>query len=150
MCLITTEHTVSHYSISYHFPICITRKLNNICESGPVHNSTSYRDSRHLDEQQLLLDMENFPWFMIFEAVDPTLALDLFETLFFQSVMNSVPKKIQRVKRALQLNWINADILEAIKPRDKLRGNSTEQYRQRRNKIKTNSKSKNRFLFRHN
>ena len=132
-----TEHTVPHYSISDHFPICITRKMNNICESGPVHNSISYRDTRHLDEQQFLIDMENLPWFMIFEADDPNVALDLFETLF-QSVMNShAPKKIRRVKRVLQPNWITADILEAIKTRDKLKGENTEQYRHWRNKVKT-------------
>ena len=45
-----TEHTVPQYSISDHLPICITRKLNDICESGPVHNSISYRDTRQLDE----------------------------------------------------------------------------------------------------
>ena len=125
-----TEHTVPHYSISDHFPICVTRKLNNTCESGPLHNSISYRDTRHLDEQQFLLDMENLPWFMIFEAEDPNVALDLFET-FFQSVMNShAPKKNRRVKRTLKPNWINADILDAIKTHDKLKGNNTEQYRQ--------------------
>ena len=93
-----TEHTVPHYSISDHFPVCITRKLNNICESGPVHNSISYRDIRHLDEQQFLIDMENLPWFMIFVADDPNVALDLFETLF-QSVMNShAPRKYVGLK----------------------------------------------------
>ena len=74
---------------------------------------------------------------MIFEADDPNVALDLFETLF-QSVMNShAPKKIRRVKRVLQPNWITADILEAIKTRDKLKGENTEQYRHWRNKVKT-------------
>ena len=77
-----TEHTVPHYLISYHFPICVTRKLNNTCESVPVHNSISYRDTRHLDEQQFLFDMENLPWFMFCEAEDPNVALDLFETFF--------------------------------------------------------------------
>ena len=91
-----TEHTVPHYSISDHFPICITR---------PVHNSISYRDTRHLDEQQFLLDMENLPWFMIFEAEDSNFALNLFETLF-QSVMNGhAPKKIRRVKRVSSVAW---------------------------------------------
>ena len=74
---------------------------------------------------------------MIFEADDPNVALDLFETLF-QSVMNShAPKKIRRVKRVLQPNWITADILEAMKTRDKLKGENTEQYRHWRNKVKT-------------
>ena len=50
---------------------------------------------------------------MIFKADDPNVALDLFETIF-QSVMNShAPKKIRRVKRVLQPNWITSDILEA-------------------------------------
>ena len=130
------EHTVPHYTISDHYPVCVTRKLNNICESGPVHNSISYRDTRHLNEEQFLLDMENLPWFMIFKQEDPNVALDLFETLF-QSVMNShAPKKTKRIKRALQPNWVNADILEAMKTRDKLKGKNTEQYRQWRNKVK--------------
>ena len=52
--------------------------------------------------------------------------------------MNShAPKKIRRVKRVLQPNWITADILEAIKTRDKLKGENTEQYRHWRNKVKT-------------
>ena len=33
-------------------------------------------------------------------------------------------------------NWVNADILEAIKTCDKLKGKNTEQYRQWRNKVK--------------
>ena len=111
--------------------------MNNTAESGPVHKSISYRDTRHLDEQQFLLDMENLPWFMIFEAENPNVALDLFET-FLQSVLNNhAPKKIRRVKRALQPHWINSTILEAMKTRDKLKGKNTEQYRQWRNKVKT-------------
>ncbi|MCU7801396.1 MAG: hypothetical protein KZQ70_15025, partial [gamma proteobacterium symbiont of Lucinoma myriamae] len=132
-----TEIVVPYFSISDHYPVCITRKMNNSFETGPVHKSITYRDTKHFDETLFSQELENMPWFMIEEAENANDALDLFVTFFHSVLNNHAPKKCRRVKRSVQPNWMNSEILDAIKTRDKHhRDKNTEQYRLWRNKVK--------------
>ena len=53
------ETFVPHYSISGHFPVCFTRKINaNISKSG--HITTSYRCFKTFDESLFLTDLTSY------------------------------------------------------------------------------------------
>ena len=51
------ETSVSSYSISDHFPICITRKPNKPSSQGPVHKFITYRKMDSFYENSFLLDL---------------------------------------------------------------------------------------------
>ena len=65
-------------------------------------------------------------------------ALDYFTNLFNSVLNKHAPKKKQRVKKSKQPNWINPEILSAIKKRDSFhKDKNMEQYCLWRNKVKT-------------
>lgn len=82
-----TETKVPHFAVSDHYPVCFTRKTSTSYSSGPVHKSINYRDTRNFDEALFLQDLENLPWFMIYDSDNANSALDIFISLF-NSVLN--------------------------------------------------------------
>ena len=109
-----TETAVPYLSVSAHFPVCFSRKMNSSCPTGPVHKTINYRDTKYFDETLFLQNLENSPWFLIESSVDANEALDIFTTLFLSDLETHVPKK-----HAVQPKWINPESLQAIKPRGK-------------------------------
>lgn len=133
-----TETKVPHFAVSDHYPICFTRKTNSSYPSGPVHKSINYRDTKYFDETSFLQDLDNLPWFMVYESDNANSALDIFVSLFHSVLNKHAPQKSRRVKHAVQPNWMNSEILEAMKTRDKYHTEKkTEQYRIWRNKVKS-------------
>ena len=129
--------SVPCYSISDHYPVCITRKITNSFSRGPVHKFITYRDTKGFSEADFIQDLENQPWSVINIYDNVTDALDYFAKLF-QTVLNKhASKKKRRVKRQTQPNWMNAEISNAIRTRDNYhKSKSTVQYRIWRNKVK--------------
>ena len=106
------------YSISDHYPVCITRKVASNYVKGPVHKSISYRSMKTFNENEFLDDLSNQPWFLIDIYDNPDDATELFLELF-QSVLNKhAPQRKRRVKRINQPRWMKPEILQAIKIRD--------------------------------
>lgn len=77
---------------------------------------------------------------------DASNALDFFTDIFNSVLSIHAPKKKRRAKRQTQPNWMNNDILHAMKNRDQYhQSKNTEQYKIWRNKVKCliqNSKTK--------
>ena len=106
------------YSISDHYPVCITRKIASNYVKGPVHKSISYRSMKTFNENEFLDDLSNQPWFLIDIYDNPDDATELFLELF-QSVLNKhAPQRKRRVKRLNQPRWMKPEILQAIIIRD--------------------------------
>ena len=125
-----TETAVPYLSVSDHFPVCFTRKMNSSCPNGPVHKTIDYRDTKQFDEILFLQDLENLPWFLIESSANANEAYDIFTTLFLSVLEKHASKKSCRVKHEIQTNWINPEILLAIKTRDKYnKDKNTEQYK---------------------
>ena len=131
-----TETAVPQLSVSDHSPICFTPRMNTSCPNGHVHKTINYRDTKHFDEILFLQDLENLPWFLTESSADASEALDIFTTLFLSVLEKHAPKKSRRVKHEVQPSWINPDISQAIKTRDKYKKDkNTEQYKIWQNKV---------------
>ena len=132
--------------LSDHYPVCITRKLSKSFKNGPVHKFISYRNIKMFDETQFLHALANQPWSVLNIFDDANDALDYFSYIFNSVLSTHAPKTKRRVKRQKQPNWLNTEILTAMKTRDQYhKSKNSAQYTLWRNKVKTlirNSKSK--------
>ena len=133
-----THISVPFYAISDHYPVCVTRKITNFNGKGPVHKFISYRETKSFNEANFIYDLESQPWSIMSIFDNASDALDYFTNLFNSVLNKHAPKKKRRVKRSKQPNWINPEILSAIKKRDSYhKDKNMEQYCLWRNKVKT-------------
>ena len=49
------------YALSDHYPVCLTRKISNDFERGPIHKLISYRDIKSFNEATFISELENQP-----------------------------------------------------------------------------------------
>ena len=110
--------TAPHYSIRDHYPVCVTRKVSNSFNRGPVHKLISYRDTKHFNQSEFIQELENQPWSVINIYDNVSDALDYFINLFTTVLNKHAPKKKRRVKQQNQPNWMNSEISDAMKTRD--------------------------------
>ena len=128
------------YSISDHYPVCLTQKSSNKTESDNKHKTITFRNMRHFDSNcfKFLEDLNTQPWQLLSFFENPNDALDFLMQLFESLLDKHVPKITKRVKRTLQSNWFNTEISEASKMRDYYhRIHDMQNYRIWRNKTKT-------------
>ena len=109
---------VPNYSISDHYPVCFSYKLSGAYIKGPIHKVVNYRSLKKFDESRFLSDLAMQPWFLIDALDNPDNAIDLFNDLFSKVLNDHAPKRMKRVKRLNQPNWMNHSILDAIKERN--------------------------------
>ena len=128
---------VKDYSISDHFPICFTRKISGKGLNDSMHKTINYRSLKHFDESHFLLELSNQPWQLISTLDSPSDSIDIFVEMFTSTLNKFAPKRVKRVKRANQPNWMNKEILEAIRIREKFRkSRDTLNYKCWRQKVK--------------
>ena len=60
-----TQVSVPVYALSDHYPVCLTRKISNDFESGPIHKLILYRDTKSFNEATFISELENQPWTVI-------------------------------------------------------------------------------------
>ena len=78
-----------YLSVSDHFPVYFTWKMNSACPNDPVRKTINYRDTKHFDETLFLQDLENCPWFLAEISADANEALDISTSLFLSVFRNS-------------------------------------------------------------
>jgi len=100
------EKNVSSYSISDHFPICITCKPNKLSSQGPVHKFITYRKMDSFDENSFRLYLSPQPWSNLNSFTDPSASLQFFNNTFLFVLKKHAPFKRKRVKRPQQPGWI--------------------------------------------
>ena len=131
------EVSVPILGISDHYPVCITRKLSKTFDNGPVHKIINYRSTRTFDEGQFINDLINQPWSVMDIFDDSNDALDYFSDIFNSVLSNHAPQKQKRVKRPKQPNWMNEEILSAMKTRDRFKSTkNNSQYALWQNRVK--------------
>ena len=112
--------SVPHYSISDHYPVCVTRKISNTFEKGPVHKFITYRNTKSFNETEFIRELEEQPWTVINIFDTASDALDYFITTFNSVLDKHAPKKKRRVKKSKQPNWMNQNIMAARRARDSI------------------------------
>ena len=128
--------SVPIYAISDHFPVCLTRKITQDFDKGPLHKFIHYRDTKSFNETAFVSELENQPWSVIDIFDNASDALGFFSDIFNTVLSKHAPKKKKRVKKSKQPNWMNQDISNAIRTRDRYKLQNAEQYRFCRNKTK--------------
>ena len=112
-----TDCFVPNYSISDHFPICFTRKINNKVTKS-CHTTTTYRCFKTFDEELFLKDLsEEFSKYSISES-DIEDDFSVWYNIFTKQLNQHAPVKTKRVKTKQMPLWFNPEITAARKNRD--------------------------------
>ena len=108
---------VPHYSISDHFPVCITRKIN-VKVKKSSHTITTYRCFKRFNEEVFLSDLSNeFNNFALSQSVIED-DIDMWYGLFLNQLNKHAPLKTRRVKTKHLPEWFTYEIVHARKLRD--------------------------------
>ena len=132
-----TESFVSSYSISDHFPICFTRKVNAKIPKVD-HTKTSYRCFKSFDEKAFLEDLQL--GLCDFEINRETVDEDFraLHAVVINCLDNHAPIKTRRVKSSYLPAWYTPEIGKARLSRDKSkRLKQWEEYKHYRNKTRS-------------
>ena len=111
--------SVPPYSISDHYPVCISRKVSSSYIKGPVHKTIIYRSMKHFDENKFLDELSNQPWSTVDMFEDLDNSVDVFIDTFTKILNKHAPQRKKRVKRVSQPGWMSQEITHAIRLRDK-------------------------------
>ena len=129
---------VPKIGISDHYPIFCTRKLN-FKDKTNSHQCIKYRSFKTFIVEDFINDLEHVSWDSLVSHESNTDANDLLNkwvAKFSNIIDKHVPYRIHRVTKLKQPDWLNSDILDAIKERDKHKTrNDTQNYRLLRNKV---------------
>ena len=109
---------VPTYAISDHYPICLTHKFHRDGQQRAHENVINYRSMKKFNPDNFTKELAEQPWSVIEIFDDPNDALDLWINMFTTVLDKHAPRRTQKVKRVNQPNWINNDILTAIKTRN--------------------------------
>ena len=112
-----SESFVANFSISDHFPVCVTLKINNKIFKND-HITTYYRSFKNFDEElflhELTKDLEKFtPYHLI---VDDDFVI--WFSLIVKQLNVHAPLKPRRVKAKRLPDWFTPDITEMQRKRD--------------------------------
>ena len=106
------ETGISDHFITY----CTRRKPKDIIGK---HTTIKIRSMKNYTKESFVENLEGKDWNIVKqERQDPDRALEIFNTMFIQSIDEICPEKDIRVKGRTE-PWIDADILEAIRERDR-------------------------------
>ena len=112
-----TECFISHFSISDHFPVCFTRKVN--CKvTKNEHVTTTYRCFKQFEESVFLRDLQND--LNAFTANSTNIDDDFSDwfQLIIKHLDNHAPIKTKRVKNKRLPEWFSPEITHMQRLRD--------------------------------
>ncbi|MCG8047471.1 MAG: reverse transcriptase domain-containing protein, partial [Candidatus Thiodiazotropha endolucinida] len=112
-----TECFIPHFSISDHFPVCFTRKIN-FKISKNHHVSTTYRCFKNFDDSTFLSNLEDE--LSSFAANSSDLDEDYlaWHRIIMKHLDNNAPVKSKRVKHKRLPQWYTPEITQMQRLRD--------------------------------
>ena len=110
--------SVKDYSISDHFPVCITYCRYGHRHKKQHHEYITYRSMKKFDQNLFFDDLQNCPLDNVHCSNDPDESLLLFINYFSEVLHKHAPLITKRVKNVTQNDWMNDDILNAMRNRD--------------------------------
>jgi len=127
--------SVPKLSLSDHYPIFCSRKVNTK-NTKKSHLTIKYRSFKNFNEENFLSDLNNINWNTLHTISDVNETLKVFMDSFVSVIDKHVPVRNHRVKRPSQPEWLNEEIIDAMKARDKFKArNDMDNYRLFRNKV---------------
>ena len=127
--------SVPKIGLSDHYPIFCSRKINfKINKSN--HHYITYRSFKTFNEENFLSDLNNVDWNILLDCSDVNETLQSFIETFLAVVDKHVPLRKHRIKRQHQPEWLNEEIIDAMRDRDKFKArNDMCNFRIFRNKV---------------
>ena len=133
---------VPQFSPSDHYPVCFVWNIHGKrYSSNGLHKSIKYRSSKKFNSEMFLSDLMSAPWELIEQCYTVDEALSMWMKLFTEVMDNHLPIKEKRIKNKSKPEWINDEILYAMKQRDYFRTNDNTKYKLWRNKVVSLTKS---------
>ena len=109
--------SVPKYSISDHYPICISHK-RELKKKKLFHDHITYRSKKFFKESDFIEHLSKCSFDNILEINDPDEALLAFLNIFTEVLNHHAPIIKRRVKYLQQNKWMNDEIRESIRKRD--------------------------------
>ena len=126
----------STLSLSDHFPICFTRKVNSKLLKDK-HTTTTYRSYKHFDENKFISDIANDLDAFAADKSSIDEDLNIWYSFLLKHLNNHAPIKSKRVKSKRMPDWFTPDIIQMQSLRDKTkRLKQWSDHRKFRNKTK--------------
>ncbi len=126
---------VPFLSISDHYPICVTRKIHNKRPKNNTHSIITYRCFKKFVLAEFQNDLSLSQLHLIETEHDPNSSLSLLYNILHTALSKHAPFKQKRVKSTHQPTWLNNEVKQALRERDRLRKNNDwENYKIMRNK----------------
>ena len=132
-----TELSVPVYGLSDHFPVCLTWSKKGIRVPKCTHKEIYIRSYKTFKTENFLSDLRSTDFLMLYQYIDPDMALTFWYNTFLTVFDKHVPLKLRRVKSYTKPAWLNEEIEAAIKYRDELLAatGKDEKFKKQRNKI---------------
>jgi hypothetical protein len=111
------ETNVPIFAISDHYPVCITRKINQRDYPNLTHKTIQYRCFKTIKEDMFLADLQHINISQINLINDIQAATYMWYTLFMRIINKHAPLKTKRIKYSKQPDWLTDEIKEAQKKR---------------------------------
>ena len=109
---------MSHHSISDHFTVCFSRKINNKISKSD-HITTSYRSFKNFNEDAFISDLSgDLNSFTVSPQSDINDDLMIWYSIFLKHLDHHTPYKTKRVKSKKLPDWYNDEIAATRKRRD--------------------------------
>jgi exonuclease III len=112
---------VSDVSISDHCPILCSWSCKIPKPAKSDHTTIQYRCFKRFDKNVFLADLSCTNFANIHNCINPNDALNMFYDMFMPIVDRHAPLRRKRVKHQTVPGWMNADLVNAMKLRDKLK-----------------------------
>ena len=112
---------VSDISISDHCPVVCTWSCKTARELAKGHTTIQYRSFKHFNQGDFLQDLNSAPFAAVFSVSDPSKALSAWCEAFLPVIEKHATLRRKRVKHPTLPQWLSADIIKAMKTRDKLK-----------------------------
>ena len=127
---------VSDISISDHFPVCFSRKINNRIPKIK-HQKTSYCGFKHFNEVNFLRDLSQDLNMFTSDQQTINADMDRWSSIMVQHLNTHAPIKSKHVKSSRLPDWFSPDIKNMQKLRDKYkRLKQWSEYKTYRNKTR--------------
>ena len=127
--------SVPKLGLSDHYPIFCSRKINpKLTKSN--HHTIKYRSLKNFNENDFLRDLSEIDWNPVLQQTNVNESLKCFSEKMNSIIDRHVPIRQHRVKKMHQPDWLNSEIIDAMKSRDKfkIRGDIVN-YKLYRNKV---------------
>ena len=110
---------VVHLGISDHSLIYAIRKLNTkVNTKAQGHNFLEFRNFKNFDAARFLDDLHDVPWEDIRYKRNIDEMWKLWKTYFLGVVDKHAPKRVKRLRKNLNIPWVNADVEAKLFKRD--------------------------------